>query len=88
MKAPVAAFGFIAALLLAASPALARQAEAPAAPRVVVGQIAAAIRDAYFDPAKAETIAAALEAEAAQGRYDDLVETSDHFRRMVSGGRA
>ena len=25
---------------------------------------------------------------AAQGRYDDLVETSDHFRRMVSGGRA
>ena len=24
---------------------------------------------------------------AAQGRYDDLVETSDHFRRMVSGGR-
>ncbi len=73
MKAPV----FIAALLLAASPALARQAETPAAPRVVVGQIAAAIRDAYFDPAKAETIAAALEAEAAQGRYDALTDPRD-----------
>ena len=73
MKAPV----FIAALLLAASPALARQAETPAAPRVVVGQIAAAIRDAYFDPAKAETIAAALEAEAAQGRYDSLTDPRD-----------
>ncbi|WP_436355849.1 S41 family peptidase [Brevundimonas sp. CEF1] len=73
MKAPV----FIAALLLAASPALARQAETPAAPRVVVGQIAAAIRDAYFDPAKAETIAAALEAEAAQGRYDGLTDPRD-----------
>ena len=65
------------ALLLAASPALARQAEAPAAPRVIVGQIAAAIRDAYFDPAKAETIAAALEAEAAQGRYDALTDPRD-----------
>ena len=75
MKAP--ALSLVAALLLAASPALARQAEAPAAPRVVVGQIAAAIRDAYFDPAKAETIAAALEAEAAAGRYDGLTDPRD-----------
>ncbi|MFK0300041.1 S41 family peptidase [Brevundimonas sp. NPDC090276] len=70
MKTPA----LVVALLLAASPAL---AEAPAAPRVVVGQIAAAIRDAYFDPAKAETIAAALEAEAAQGRYDSLTDPRD-----------
>ena len=75
MKAP--ALSLVAALMLAASPALARQAEAPAAPRVVVNQIAAAIRDAYFDPAKAETIAAALEAEAAQGRYDGLTDPRD-----------
>lgn len=75
MKAP--ALSLIAALMLAASPALARQAEAPAAPRVVVGQVAAAIRDAYFDPAKAETIAAALEAEAAAGRYDALTDPRD-----------
>lgn len=75
MKAP--ALSLVAALLLAASPVLARQAEAPAAPRVVVGQIAAAIRDAYFDPAKAETIAAALEAEAAAGRYDGLTDPRD-----------
>lgn len=75
MKAP--ALSLVAALMLAASPALARQAETPAAPRVVVGQIAAAIRDAYFDPAKAETIAAALEAEAAQGRYDGLTDPRD-----------
>ena len=74
MKAP--ALSLVAALLLA-SPALARQAETPAAPRVVVGQIAAAIRDAYFDPAKAETIAAALEAEAAAGRYDGLTDPRD-----------
>ena len=75
MKAP--ALSLVAALFLAASPALARQAQAPAAPRVVVGQIAAAIRDAYFDPAKAETIAAALEAEAAAGRYDRLTDPRD-----------
>ena len=75
MKAP--ALSLAVALLLAASPALERQAEAPAAPRVVVGQVAAAIRDAYFDPAKAETIAAALEAEAAQGRYDSLTDPRD-----------
>nr|WP_314430427.1 S41 family peptidase [uncultured Brevundimonas sp.] len=75
MKAP--ALRLVAALMLAASPALALQAEAPAAPRVVVNQIAAAIRDAYFDPAKAETIAAALEAEAAQGRYDGLTDPRD-----------
>lgn len=73
MKAPALAL----ALLFLASPALARQAEAPAAPRVVVGQVAAAIRDAYFDPAKAETIAAALEAEAAAGRYDALTDPRD-----------
>ncbi|HUH09634.1 MAG TPA: S41 family peptidase [Brevundimonas sp.] len=77
MKAPAPALGLAVALLLAASPALARQAGPPAAPRVVVGQIAAAIRDAYFDPAKAETIAAALEAEAAQGRYDSLTDPRD-----------
>lgn len=77
MKAPAPALGVIAALLLAASPALARQAEVPAAPRVVVAEIAAAIRDAYFDPAKAEMIAAALEAEAAQGRYDALTDPRD-----------
>ncbi|WP_312784767.1 S41 family peptidase [Brevundimonas sp.] len=71
------ALSLIAALLLAASPVLARQAEAPAAPRVVVGQIAAAIRDAYFDPAKAETIATALETEAAAGRYDALTDPRD-----------
>jgi len=65
------------ALFLAASPALARQAEAPAAPRVVVGQVAAAIREAYFDPAKAEVIATALEAEAAEGRYDALTDPRD-----------
>lgn len=75
MKAP--ALSLVAALLLAASPALARQAETPAAPRVVAGEIAAAIRDAYFDPAKAETIAAALEAEAAAGRYDALTDPRD-----------
>ena len=75
MKAP--ALSLVATLMLAASPALALQAEAPAAPRVVVNQIAAAIRDAYFDPAKAETIAAALEAEAAQGRYDGLTDPRD-----------
>lgn len=77
MKAPAPALGLAVALLLAASPALARQAEAPAAPRVVVSQIAAAIRDAYFDPAKAEAIAAALEAEAAEGRYDALTDPRD-----------
>ncbi|MNE14986.1 Tail-specific protease precursor [compost metagenome] len=77
MKAPAPALGFIAALLLAASPALARQAEVPAQPRVVVGQIAAAIRDAYFDPAKAEVIATALETEAAAGRYDALTDPRD-----------
>lgn len=75
MKTP--ALGLVVALLIVASPALARQAEAPAAPRVVVGQIAAAIRQTYFDPAKAETIAAALEAEAATGRYDSLTDPSD-----------
>jgi len=64
------------ALFLAASPALAHQAEAPA-PRVVVGQVAAAIREAYFDPAKAEVIATALEAEAAEGRYDALTDPRD-----------
>lgn len=69
--------GLIAALLLAATPALAQQAEAPAAPRVVVGQVAAAIRQTYFDPARAETIAAALEAESAAGRYDSLTDPRD-----------
>lgn len=73
MKTPA----LLVALLLAASPALARQTEAPAAPRIVVSEIAAAIRDAYFDPAKAEVIAAALEAEAAQGRYDSLTDPCD-----------
>ncbi|MNS78846.1 carboxy-terminal protease [compost metagenome] len=75
MKTP--ALGFAVALLLAASPAFARQAETPAAPRLVVGHVAAAIRDAYFDPAKAETIAAALEAEATAGRYDSLTDPRD-----------
>ncbi len=77
MKAPAPILGLAAALLLAGSPALARQAEATAAPRIVVGEIAAAIRDTYFDPAKAEVIAAALEAEAAAGRYDGLSDPRD-----------
>jgi hypothetical protein len=71
------ALSLVAALLLAASPALARQTETPAAPRVVVNEIAAAIRDAYFDPARAEIIAATLEAEAAAGRYDALIDPRD-----------
>lgn len=68
-------------LLVAASPALAGQADgagAPqAAPGAVVRDVAAAIRDAYFDPLKAETIASALEAEAAEGRYDALTDPRD-----------
>lgn len=75
MKTP--ALALVAALLLTASPAAARQGATAAAPRVVVDQVAAAIRQAYFDPAKAETIAAALEAEAAAGRYDALTDPRD-----------
>ncbi|WP_312144798.1 S41 family peptidase [Brevundimonas sp.] len=67
----------VVALLMAASPALARQDAAPAEPRVVAAQVAAAIRQTYFDPAKAETIAAALEAEAAAGRYDAFTDPRD-----------
>ena len=77
MKLTAPALGLAAALLLAAAPTFARQAEAPAAPRVVVGQVAAAIRGAYFAPAKAEAIAAALETEAAEGRYDALTDPRD-----------
>lgn len=73
MKAPA----LTVALMLVATSALARQADAPTAPRLVVNQVAASIRAAYFDPAKAEVIAAALEAEAAGGRYDALTDPRD-----------
>jgi hypothetical protein len=50
--------------------------EAPA-PRVTVAAIAGRIRDLYFDPARAEEIAAALVAESAAGSFDALTDPRD-----------
>lgn len=50
---------------------------ATASPRVVVGEIAEAIRQGYFDPTQAEVIAAAIVAEAAAGHYDALTDPRD-----------
>lgn len=67
-----------AALTLAATPLGAHaEADTPATPRVVVGQIAEVIRQGYFDPARAEIIASAIVAEANAGRYDALTDPRD-----------
>ncbi|HYC96485.1 S41 family peptidase [Brevundimonas sp.] len=52
------------------------EARAPA-PRETVAAIAGRIRELYFDPARAEEIAAALEAESAAGAFDALTDPRD-----------
>jgi hypothetical protein len=64
-----------AAILLIAPPVLARQAEID--PRPAVSQIAQALQDRYFDPARGAEIADTLRAEAAEGRYDSLTDPRD-----------
>lgn len=77
----------ITAALLAAGPALAQavpatpeaarvQAERPT-PRQTAQAVAARIRELYFDPAKAERIAAELEQAAAAGTFDALTDGRD-----------
>ena len=78
----------ITAALLAAGPALAQSAPAPSpevarpqaerpTPRQTVQAVAAHIRELYFDPAKAERIAAGLEQAAATGAFDALTDGRD-----------
>lgn len=74
----------LAAALLAAVPALVQAQTAPAqtaaaqpAPRETVAAVAARIRELYFDPAAADRIADALEAEAAAGAFDSLTDQRD-----------
>lgn len=62
--------------LMAAAPAYA-QTQAVPAPRETVSAVAGRIRELYFDPAKAERVAAALEAEAAAGAFDALTDPRD-----------
>lgn len=64
------AFALVAVLL--ASPALAQPA-----PRDTVQAIAGQIRDLYFSVERGDAIADALEAEAAEGRYDTLTDPRD-----------
>lgn len=65
-----------AAAMAAAAPAFAQTQPVPA-PRETVSAVAGRIRDLYFDPAKAEQVAAALEAEAATGTFDSLTDPRD-----------
>lgn len=63
------------AALLLIAPAAA-QAQTPP-PRDTVAAVAGQIRERYFDPARAEAIAAALEAEATAGAFDALTDPHD-----------
>ena len=71
------------ALLAAASPPAAAQPRAavraaPAvSPRDVAGRIADGVQQAYFDPARASTIAQDLRARAAQGEFDRFTDPRD-----------
>lgn len=75
----------LAAALLAAAPALAQAQTEPApaaaaaqpSPRETVAAVAGRIRDLYFDPAAGDSIADALEAEAAAGAFDALTDQRD-----------
>lgn len=61
-----------------ADPALQAEAAPVAAnPRVTAAAVARTIRELYFDPARAEEIAAALESESAAGTFDTLTDPRD-----------
>lgn len=65
-----------AAVMAVATPVFAQTQPVPA-PRETAAAVAGRIRELYFDPAKAEQVAAALEAEAAAGAFDALTDPSD-----------
>lgn len=75
----------ITAALLAATPALAQTAPAPAAearaerptPRQTVQAVATRIRELYFDPAAGDRIARDLETAAADGAFDGMTDGRD-----------
>ena len=69
-------------MFLAASAASAFAAEAPPSPtpinpRAIAGEVAQAVDDAYFDPAKAHKIAEGLRAQAQSGAFDRLSNPLD-----------
>jgi len=75
----------LAAVLLGAAPAAVHARTSPPqaaqagqfTPRQTVAAVAGRIRDLYFDPAAGDSIADALEAEAAAGAFDDLTDERD-----------
>lgn len=67
----------IAACLSMAAPALAQTPATAPTPRETAAAVAEAVRSRYFDPAKGDEIADALEAEAARGAYDGLTTPQD-----------
>ncbi|HEV2082397.1 MAG TPA: S41 family peptidase [Brevundimonas sp.] len=64
----------VACALMWGGPALAQEAPPP---RQTVAAVANAVREVYFDPAKGDRIADALEAEAASGAFDALTDPRD-----------
>ncbi len=81
MKTVLAAL--IAAFAAASAAAAAAAAAPPPEPRAAVAEIAAAIAGNYFDPDKARTIAAGLNAEAEGGAYDAFTDPRDLARKLT-----